>query len=608
MRIPVLSFFTGGGFLDMGFEEVGFDIAWTNEVNPSFARMYGHAMTAWRQSKLAMAPPARIASTDSVEDLSARRVLSAAFGKTRPAFFGVVGGPPCPDFSFGGRHTGAEGAHGRLTRTFVDLACAIRPEFVLMENVPGLLRARKHRPFLEDSLARLEDAGYAVDVALLNALELGVPQDRERLFVIAFRRRSVQGVLGRPMRRGQRGWFEWPKDPRYTGAKSLPWPATNGFGKPVERPEGIPSELMVYSVLTGVPPPEALPNGCEYFQPKSPKFRSRAEGDVSHKSFKRLHRFRYSPAAWYGNNEVHLHPWKPRRLSVREALRIQSVPDEYVLPPECSLTAKFKMIANGVPFRMARQVAQSVAAFCASAKKARSAPHSPTSAPAATLATAPSSAREVAQALRSRYRDFSHHNKANPLAELLFIICSVQTDEQKYQSTYSSLRRAYPTFAALSAAPPNSLARVLERGGLSRQKSIVISEITSRIVGRFGRPSLVPLRQMSDADCEEFLTSLPGVGKKTARCVMMYSLNRQVFPVDTHCWRICRRLGWVRRTRPNGSCSPRDMDRLQAKIPPDLRFSLHVNMVSLGRQICRPTAPLCSDCLIARYCRRIGVH
>ena len=84
------------------------------------------------------------------------------------------------------------------------------------------------------------------------------------------------------------------------------------------------------------------------------------EGDVSRKSFKRLHRFRFSPTAWYGNQEVHLHPWKARRLSVREALRIQSVPDEYVLPKEMSLSAKFKMICNGVPCIMARAVAQSV--------------------------------------------------------------------------------------------------------------------------------------------------------------------------------------------------------------------------------------------------------
>ena len=97
----------------------------------------------------------------------------------------------------------------------------------------------------------------------------------------------------------------------------------------------------------------SFPNGKEYFNSYSEKFWLRDEGDVSGKSFKRLHRYRYSPTAWYGNREVHLHPWKPRRLSVREALRIQSVPDEYVLPPEQCLSVKFQLICNGVPCRMA---------------------------------------------------------------------------------------------------------------------------------------------------------------------------------------------------------------------------------------------------------------
>ena len=116
-----------------------------------------------------------------------------------------------------------------------------------------------------------------------------------------------------------------------------------------------------------------------------------------------------------------------------------------------------------------------------------------------------------------------------------------------------------------------------------------------------------PLRKMSDKDAETFLLSLPGVGKKVARCVLMYSLGRQVFPVDTHCWRIARRLGWVRPTQKDKHCAPRDMDRLQSKIPPEFRYSLHVNMISLGREICTPTAPRCDECPISAWCPKIGV-
>jgi endonuclease III len=78
--------------------------------------------------------------------------------------------------------------------------------------------------------------------------------------------------------------------------------------------------------------------------------------------------------------------------------------------------------------------------------------------------------------------------------------------------------------------------------------------------------------------------------------------------VDEHCWRISTRLGWIRRTRKNRSGSPRDEDRLQDRIPPSLRFSLHVNMISLGREYCVSQRPRCEACPINAYCRRIGVR
>jgi DNA (cytosine-5)-methyltransferase 1 len=128
----------------------------------------------------------------------------------------------------------------------------------------------------------------------------------------------------------------------------------------------VPLELTVYPILKGTggfSRPEIAPNGNECFKPYSKKFLEVAEGDVSKKSYKRLHRYRYSPTACYGNNEVHLHPWEPRRLTVREALRIQTVPDEYTLPEDKPLTIKYKMIGNGVPCELAHAVAKSIASY-----------------------------------------------------------------------------------------------------------------------------------------------------------------------------------------------------------------------------------------------------
>ncbi|WMT41268.1 DNA cytosine methyltransferase [Paenibacillus sp. D2_2] len=127
-----------------------------------------------------------------------------------------------------------------------------------------------------------------------------------------------------------------------------------------EKPLNIPEELMVGPLICDIEEVASLPNGLEGLMPRSRKYHIIDEGDVSRKSFKRLHRWRYSPTAAYGNNEVHLHPTQPRRLTVREALRIQSVPDTYELPSDMPLTHKFKLIGNGVPVKLAHALAVAV--------------------------------------------------------------------------------------------------------------------------------------------------------------------------------------------------------------------------------------------------------
>lgn len=219
----------------------------------------------------------------------------------------------------------------------------------------------------------------------------------------------------------------------------------------------------------------------------------------------------------------------------------------------------------------------------------------------------PAAVREVAATLKYRYHDFNHYNLKNPLDELLFIICSTKTGEASYRSTFRSLKETFPTHLHIAEAPAEYIARPIASGGLSNQKAKAIRDLLDIIVEKFGAPTLKPLRKMRDKDAEAFLLSLPGVGKKVARCVLMYSLDRQVFPVDTHCWRIARRLDWVRPTQKDRHCAPRDMDRLQSKIPPELRYSLHVNMISLGREICTTTAPRCDECPISAWCPKIGV-
>jgi endonuclease III len=204
--------------------------------------------------------------------------------------------------------------------------------------------------------------------------------------------------------------------------------------------------------------------------------------------------------------------------------------------------------------------------------------------------------------LKRRYRDFAHNNKSNPLDELLFIQCSIKTTEANYERAYREFRRAFRTFDEIAKADESAIAGSLHIGGLYWSKARRIKKTFSIIGDAFGKPTLSPLRSMSDSECERFLLTLPGTGVKVARCVMMYSLGRKVFPIDTHCWRIAQRLGWIRAKSKEGLPTSRDMDRLQGKIPPELRFSLHVNFLSLGREFCKSGTPHCSLCPLNTLC------
>lgn len=350
---PILSLFTGGGFLDLGFSAAGAEIAWRNEYHQPFAAAFRFAMEGMgRRSHCEV-------NTSSIVDIGPSDIAREAFGAAgRPDTFGIIGGPPCPDFSVGGKNRGSSGERGQLTRVFVSRILELRPAFFVMENVPGLVRTAKHRAFLNSQRLALEEH-YVTSLRILNALDYGAPQDRERLFFVGFNRQWLRRHGRNP---DDQVLFRWPIDERYRGAKHrFDWPSRVLSGETAKRPTGIPEVLFVATHIDDVGVGSRVPNSEEFFRPKSSKFTQIREGDDSRKSFKRLHRWRYSPTVAYGNNEVHLHPTAPRRLSVREALRLQTVPDEYVLPPDMPLSHKFKLVGNGVPVVLARAVGLAVA-------------------------------------------------------------------------------------------------------------------------------------------------------------------------------------------------------------------------------------------------------
>ena len=349
-----------------------------NEIYPPF-------MDAYRYSRqhLALALPEYGYHTGEVADVikltegQQALHLGELIKDSRNAnIVGFIGGPPCPDFSVGGKNRGQEGDHGKLSASYIELICQQKPDFFLFENVKGLWKTKKHRLFFETLKHQLHQSGYVLVERLINSIEYGVPQNRERIILIGFQNHFLKnmGITIENQVLLDEWLFPWENyiiDSKHE-AFSYPWSITEPFKEDsiLPCPDGIPQELTVEYWFRNNDVFNH-PNSEHYFKPRAgiKKFASIKEGDDSKKSFKRLHRWRYSPTACYGNNEVHLHPYKIRRISVAEALAIQSLPKNFVLPSNMSLTNMFKTIGNGVPYLASKDIAKTILDFLSTPPK-----------------------------------------------------------------------------------------------------------------------------------------------------------------------------------------------------------------------------------------------
>ena len=361
MTLKIFSFFSGAGFLDYGFEKAGFRVVYANEYHNPFLDAYKYS-----RKQLKIDEPEYGYHSGSVTDflnpgLNAKLTDFVVSSKKDGSLVGFIGGPPCPDFSVGGKNRGRHGENGSLSKSYVELIIQELPDFFLFENVKGLWKTHKHRAFYDELKAALSKAGYKLTERLINAIEYGAPQDRERVILLGFL------DYEKPDEKGD-GGFDWLKFAPFParGAFNYEWPTVTPYVENSELtcPENIPVALTVEHWFRKNKVNNHI-NAANWFKPRAglARFQSVEEGDDSRKSYKRLHRWRYSPTAAYGNNEVHLHPYKSRRLSVAEALAIQSLPDDFVLPPQMTLSNLFKTVGNGVPYLAARGLASSLKIF-----------------------------------------------------------------------------------------------------------------------------------------------------------------------------------------------------------------------------------------------------
>lgn len=187
--------------------------------------------------------------------------------------------------------------------------------------------------------------------------------------------------------------------------------------------------------------------------------------------------------------------------------------------------------------------------------------------------------------------------RSPPLDTLIGTLLSQNTNDQNSYRAWVNLRKKYPSWEDVVAAPWQSVAAAIRVGGLKNQKARRIKEILRRVHRDWGAYSLSALRGKTNDEVMEYLLSMKGVGEKTAACVLVFSLNRDVFPVDTHIHRICNRLGFV--ATKTAEESFRAMDSM---VPAGKSYSFHVNLIQFGREICRAGKPLCRNCPLFDEC------
>ena len=213
---------------------------------------------------------------------------------------------------------------------------------------------------------------------------------------------------------------------------------------------------------------------------------------------------------------------------------------------------------------------------------------------------APSAAtiREIHRRLARAHGPLTAPRRWDPLEELVLTILSQNTSDVNSERAYASLRERFPTWEGVASARPAQIAAAIRGGGLAKVKAPRILAVLREIRRREGRLDLSWMHDATDAEVDEYLTSLPGVGPKTVACVLAFSLGRSALPVDTHVHRVATRLGLI----PPGMPAAKAHGALADVIPPRLRVPMHVGWIRHGRTICKAGRPRCEECPLVELC------
>jgi endonuclease-3 len=185
-----------------------------------------------------------------------------------------------------------------------------------------------------------------------------------------------------------------------------------------------------------------------------------------------------------------------------------------------------------------------------------------------------------------------------PMDELVLTILSQHTSDINSGRAFEHLRAAFPTWEEVRDAPVAAIATAIQSGGLAQAKAPRIKAILQRIWDERGSFDLDFLKTVPLAEAEAWLAALPGVGPKTAACVLLFACGRPAMPVDTHIHRVSRRLGLV----PDRASAEQAHELLEGLVPPEWYYAFHLNVIKHGREVCKAPRPRCELCVLRPWC------
>jgi endonuclease-3 len=207
-------------------------------------------------------------------------------------------------------------------------------------------------------------------------------------------------------------------------------------------------------------------------------------------------------------------------------------------------------------------------------------------------------ALKIHEKLLAVYGDPTWRNPLPAMDELVSTILSQNTNDINRDRAFESLRRRFPTWEAVRDARTSEVVDAIRPAGLANQKGPRIQQVLRAITEERGDLDLSFLKELPVEEARAWLTKFNGVGPKTAAIVLLFSLDRPAFPVDTHIYRVTGRIG----LRPEKMTVEQAHPYLENLFPPETYYAAHLNLIRLGREVCHPRKPDCPECPVRGLC------